>query len=87
MNKPTQGVTFAANECDSLMEQLKANGVDSVQIELNEHGAFKLVFVAESGREYWLVAPTVAEALYDACCINEHSGEEGFSFIHEERTR
>jgi len=63
---------FKANITDALLHQLDSNSMQ---------GGIALRFVEGKGVEYWFTdqkgnhnegfAPTVAQALYDACCINE----------------
>lgn len=63
---------FKANRVDELLLQLKVNRAPfSVSVRLLEDGLTEVVFIAQDGLTRIVQSPTIAQALYDACCINE----------------
>lgn len=63
---------FESNVVDDLLRQLKDNRASArIELALLDDGKVELLFYAQDQKIRAVRAATVAQALYDACCINE----------------
>jgi hypothetical protein len=66
------GDAFKSGAVDSLLDQLRANrAMPRIDVALLDDGRIELRFTAQDGNYRIVKAPTVAQAMYSACCVNE----------------